>query len=127
MSVSLEIVYSEVLTFEKSMRAVWGSKLAAVIPEKRHEEFLERVMQVLGDTSPEGMTTHMAIINDVFKEVEPYYDITQFGALWHVTADTKAIAKELERLDMQQLALVASHAARPNMHPRQNSSDALKP
>lgn len=127
MSVSIETIYSEVTTFERSLRKVWAGRFATVIPAERQKEIMKKAMSVLGDSSPEGMSNHIAIINDVLKEAEQHYDLKQFAAFWPQTAENKAVAEALERMGMDCLAVISSHAVRLNSSPRHKGPDELRP
>lgn len=126
MSASLEATYSEVTTFEISIRKNLGRKIAVVVPAARQQEIIERAMDMLGSDTPEGMIQHIALINEILKEVEPHYDLGQFAAFWPRTAANKLVAAELQRMGMDCLATIAEHALRPNSGRRPADPSELK-
>jgi|GEM_PF-4413891 len=126
MSVSLEAIYSEVTTFEISIRKNLGRKIAAVVPAARQQEIIEKAMDMPDSDTPEGMMQHISLINEILKEVEPHYDLGQFAAFWPRTAENNFVAAELHRMGMGCLATIAEHAVRPDSGRRPADPGELK-
>ena len=124
MSTLFETVYSEVTRFECTLRHAHGVTIANLVSPDRQAEWIDRLLEIFGEDTPQAKREHISIINDVLKEIAPRIDLNSLSASWPKTGRNKVVAAELTRMGMTNLAAVAQNSA---IHELRNRRPAIGP